>query len=308
MSIITLTDRISVSVRAKNETERSSQSKATGANIQKALGGSGLSDADLEEIGNVNSITDEDGNEWIKMSDIIAAGRKMKEKGAFGEKKSYSYGNVACVQIPIDPNDSNGRNIDKSTGLFYGYADGRKKFNPPTAMYGPVGLNADGYPVYLSAVNHSDISKPVYAGWIHNVNDDSYRLIWNNGGDRSTIGETDHSNFVVPDNPDPDGEGTDWPRLVGWGGTSLASYSPISIIPCTDVGQTLSSLSAYGDLHEETSGGSLIDWDAPNAEVERQIKNLHETWDVTEHPGASGQGIGAGTYILAGPIEFNDGD
>ena len=56
---------------------------------------------------------------------------------------------------------------------------------------------------------------------------------------------------------------------------------------------------------KNTTGGSLIDWTAPDAEVERQINNLHETWDVTEHEGAV---TANGTYVLAGPIEFNPGD
>jgi hypothetical protein len=70
---------------------------------------------------------------------------------------------------------------------------------------------------------------------------------------------------------------------------------------------SISATAAAGILFgtKTTSGGSLIDWNAPNAEIERQIKELHETWDVSEHEGAV---TANGTYVLAGPIEYNPGD
>lgn len=86
MSKITLTDRISVSVRAKNDTESNQQKVDTGNNIARALGGTNANDVDAANIGTTSkpTITDENGNEWVSMQDIIDAGKKMQQNGAFG--------------------------------------------------------------------------------------------------------------------------------------------------------------------------------------------------------------------------------
>lgn len=277
MSIITLTDRISVSVRAKNNTEKSAQNKATGANIQRALGGSGLSDSDLEEIGNVNSIQDEHGNEWIKMEDIIAAGRKMKEKGAFNNKEIHE------------------GLTDSVTGTVYNFTN---VYTPPVVAYinpnnpnykGSISLESGScYVVFNNGLGAYVFSKESFSVWYH------YGLAVNAVGDPAsvTINDITYSFFAA--------------SLLPSSMSNVTKDSPGVCVETDDNGWGGSKYAAgylFGPVHEESN--SLIDWDAPNAEVERQIKNLHETWDVSDHPGAV---TGNGTYVLAGPIEFNDGD
>jgi len=279
MSIITLTDRISVSVRAKNDTEKSAQNKATGANIQKALGGSGLSDTDLEEIGNVNSVTDEDGNEWIPMNDWIGAGRKMKEKGAFRDKQIYKYGNVACIPLVQLPSIR--------TNAWY---TNEHYYSKGNISHGPVGVDKDGYNGYVSS-NDEDL----LVGWIHNINNDSYTFLFSSqNSSPGFIYETENSSFEYI-------EDLGVTNLNNWAGSSGGMARPVGSVPVTDVGVTLLSLPAYGDYHvEEIYNNSLIDWDAPNAEVERQIKEVRDTYydkDVDQY------------FVLAGPIEYgSEGD
>lgn len=267
---ITVTDRISVRVSAKTQEQSAANKKAVGGAIGKTLGNEDISDELKTQLGNTQNpvVYDEDGNAWISMEDIIAAGRTMKENGAF-VKKSYRYGNVACV--PLD-------SLGSIKTLFY--TPGSP--NQPV-YYGPVGSGEDRL-VYMKG--------PTYVAWVHDINYDSYTFI-NSGGTISKISPAADSYF------------NEYGELVNWVGNSSLTSPSGGSVPITDVGKTLLSLSEYGDYHEEEVDNPIIDWAAPNAEVERQIKELHETWDVTDHPGAV---TANGTYVLAGPIEFNDGD
>lgn len=281
MSIITLTDRISVSVRAKNNTEKSAQNKATGANIQKALGGSGLNDTDLEEIGNVNSIADEQGNEWIKMEDIIAAGRKMKENGAFGEKTEYSIGNLSVIPISDITiyNDKGYRGPIWSANLTIPY------------------FGSGEMDLYIRPSSFDEVSVAnTFVGIAQLVNSNDRRIYFKYPSNVIA------SSGILVVNPNDNNRSREYGSITN-GNAINDSYRNL-IIPVTSV-YSWNDIYMSGEVITNTSGGSIIDWDAPNAEVERQIKNLHETWDVSDHPGAV---TGNGTYVLAGPIEFNDGD
>lgn len=342
MSVITLTDRIQVSVRAKNETEKSAQNKATGANIQKALGGSGLNDTDLEEIGNVNSIADENGNEWIKMEDIIAAGRKMKEKGAFADKHkgitidgvNYNVSNLLPPETKlVEPNFTRkGYYSFKHLGDTY---------------------NGNRYSDCRIIDYHVEISGSYTAGGIfmpsydENTKPESilnvaYCFIFRNNMPAPTLTQVEKTLYTYSDNEVNFSDIETWTSgfinldngywHVDSAGSKIYYYLlnelhmndsdiPISYtygtarLPaalCMNYASTIRTpnnlfngvaLAAYH--YGPVSGSSIIDWDAPNAEVERQIKNLHDTWDVSDHAGAV---TGNGTYVLAGPIEFNDGD
>jgi hypothetical protein len=77
------------------------------------------------------------------------------------------------------------------------------------------------------------------------------------------------------------------------------------LVPVTDVGMSLNSLGQYGEEQTEHHSGSIVDWTQSDEEIEQQIKEVHETWDVSEHEGAT---TANGTYVLAGPIEYNPGD
>lgn len=282
MSSITLTDRITVSVRAKNETQGNSQKRDTGRNIAKALGNDNISDALADQLGNTKNptITDENGNEWVSMEDIIAAGRLMKENGAFNEKPVYE-------GLPNQPI------IDNSY------------------IYGPMSVEyIDGNMVKLVWTTDAEINifygSDDDAGHVVCASKESFTIIYdyytNEGG--QWIKQDSASSSIVSEAVTSAIDGVSYSYFYKeWGGTVLHGTSEqrarLTLKPSREV---ITSI-LFGPKH--TSGGSLIDWDAPNAEVERQINNLHETWDVTEHEGAV---TANGTYVLAGPIEFNPGD
>lgn len=184
----------------------------------------------------------------------------------------YKYGNVAAVPI-----------TSLGSSKFLYWTPGSP--NQPIG-YGPAAIANDGAMYYLTGNSN--------VGWIHNIHDDTYHLLGATG-----------SIFIVYSDPSINeyGEIENYGTATGIHDGDVMPYG--GSIPITDVGQTLLSLSAYGEETEETTGGSLIDWNAPNAEIERQIKELHETWDVSEHQGSVEAN---GTYVLAGPIEYNDAD
>lgn len=274
MGIITLTDRISVRVSAKNETQSNDYKKATGGAIGKTLGNEDISDELKSQLGNTTKpvITDEDGNAWISMADIIAAGKAMNGDGAFEETTSYRYGNVACVNIYDFPIYSEWGSQNQFWAKGPCWID---------SVYGDCGWNFN-----------STMPEDTQAAIVKKVNEDKWYLLM-----ISPSGS--YINFQA--------------SFESGAGGAYYNQSQINIdnhtileglIPITEVGEVL-SLSQYGDLHEETSGGSLIDWTKSDAEIEEDIRDLHETWDVSEHEGSV---MANGTYVLAGPIEFNPGD
>ena len=284
MGVITLTDRISVRVSAKNTSQSNDYKKATGGAIGKTLGNEDISDELKTQLGNTTKpvITDEDGNAWISMADIIAAGKKMNENGAFEEKTTCRYGNVACMPVTGFPSAPVVNTVDAwgKPNRFYD-------------TYGPIGITVDGDGIY--AFNDP---AGVVVGCVHNINDDSYTLLAQPSFHTATIVAVEREYG----NTSPFGNGESWGTyLTHIGGGEVSKW----FVPTTDVGQTLLSLPAYGDYHEETHGGSLIDWTKSDAEIEEDIRQLHETWDVSEHEGAV---MAIGTYVLAGPIEYNDAD
>lgn len=292
-----LTDRISVRVSAKRdepEQDKKDRDISTGRDIADSLGGGGasgsssISDEEAEAIANAASaasggksnITDDQGRTWIPMESIIAAGKKMQEDGVFKDKTTYSYGNIAAVRVK-----------DYYFGEMVNYytTSGEEVTYP---IYGPMGTtNSDNvlYTIYASGTTTENTT----AGWIHNIHDNSYSLLYGNGYINSTVS-------LKPNNKKSD-KGN-WVLEVNVSG---ATKPEGSVFPVTDVGQTLLSLPAYGEEQVETVPGSAIDWTKSDEEIEQQIKEVHETWDVSEHEGAT---TANGTYVLAGPIEYNPGD
>lgn len=106
MANITLTDRISVRVTAKNDTEASTQKKRDGGNVASALGGTGLTDAEKEEIGNSlgETVTGEDGKVYAKSEKIAGALKNLKTNGKLSEPEEVHEGiedhNGNIVNIP----------------------------------------------------------------------------------------------------------------------------------------------------------------------------------------------------------------
>jgi hypothetical protein len=203
------------------------------------------------------------------MESVIAAGKKMNEDGAFKDYNTYSYGNVAAVlvqSLSMINTDGYGRDFGKN--------------------WGPLGIDIDNDG--RQSYSYTQAGPTVTAGVIHNVNTGEYRLVTANGNISGC------TMLYELGNPG-----------AGWWGSSSPGDVSVGFLPITDVGQTLLSLPAYGDEKVEHHSGSIVDWTQSDEEIERQIKEVHETWDVSEHEGAT---TANGTYVLAGPIEYNPGD
>lgn len=312
-----LTARVSVRVQAKNTSQSNSQKRDTGKNIANALGNGNISDELADQIGNTSSptIADENGNEWVKMEDVIAAGRKMKENGAFDEKTIYHPANNDYYQMNV---------------LYPGpcqiiYRDRSNDDSSVIVSDDIIDVPAGCVVIPWGSPQPSEEYPDDYIVTIQVVSLESFTL------------QRHYRNY---DGSDSDRDSTYTPNArttrvnLGDGVTSysfftyslgIGAYAHVDpsvkfgyIQPFnshTDpVNMTIRYMSSDDRIAavlfgtKETTGGSIIDWDKPDDEVEEDIRRLHETWDVSEHPGASGQGVGAGTYILAGPIEFNDAD
>lgn len=298
MATINLTDRVSVRVTAK-QSDQSSQNKETGRNIEKALGGSGLTDAQAEAIGAScgDTIADEDGNLWINEDDIVAAGKAMYANEAFHDyyegiteggvtykpEHIYSFGPGTLIG-PTSKRVSEGADRhmeiaeDSISGLMCFYNTGPSD----SSIYTGVRFfSTTGGSVHITMNVRGNIGGTIaeLRARTETINGVSYSFftadanLYAASGYNTGFTESDLSNngYIVSN------------------GTNGTKY-------------------CCGALFGPKRQGSLIDWTKSDEEIKRDIKELHETWDVSEHPGASGQGVGAGTYILAGPIEFNDAD
>lgn len=171
-----LTDRTSVRVTAKSETDANNQKKNDANNIAKALGKNGdLDDAKASSVASKlgNTITDEDGTTWAKSSEVAAAAKELD--GEIGEKEIhkgledsdgtvYNFTNVYTppVDAYINPNNPNYKgSISLESGSCYvvfndglgAYAFSKESFSV-TYRYG-VAVIAAGDP---TSVTINDIS------------------------------------------------------------------------------------------------------------------------------------------------------
>lgn len=277
MSKITLTDRISVSVRAKTDTESSQQKVDTGKNIAKALGVDDYNDTDAATIGNTSkpTITDENGNEWVSMQDIIDAGKKMHQDGAFVEKKSVTINGNTYTMIGSPMVFSDG-----STYLGHRWADDGAPIcaqieNSTGTVYGGLTLVNEG----------TNLNGRIYA-----VSQNSFRYYPNKYSSAAQAYTYNGKTVYYA------AWNTGYMGVPGYHITGPEFYAnePNYVAYC-----------AWAYFYGEQTGGSLIDWTKPDDEIEEDIRQLHETWDVSEHEGAV---TANGTYVLAGPIEYNDAD
>lgn len=271
MGIITLTDRIPVSVRAKNETQSNTQKRDTGKNIAKALGNENISDSLADEIGATTkpTITDEQGREWVSMADIIAAGKKMKENGAFDgpEYDDYVHNGYHYLR-------TNEIYMIQGGSLYI-----HNKFYAKSGdIFTTLKKETNGY--LVSGVAYTtDGSSFVNESWFENPNTGAISQYVKN---ESYGDEIKGSAYRASELLEPNAYGLQTGTLTRPMIISLLNEQPVA--------------------HH---GGSLIDWTKPDDEIEEDIRNLHETWDVSDHAGST---TANGTYVLSGPIEFNPGD
>lgn len=280
---ITVTDRISVRVSAKSQEQSAAQKRAVGGAIAKSLGNEDIPDSLKDQLGNTTKpvVYDENGNAWISIDDIIAAGRKMNENGALPDKE-----------------DHKGLTVN---GELYNLAPAicpyEFQYSSDPIRYLVGYQNSDSIPAYIIARLEDGGTYTIYVFATQPVCSLGYKE-WEDWRGR-------------------------WNYVVGSMMNSALVYiadSRYSLCVCTRNGypapfgvpvytrsesRLLQDMAGFLYGAVETKPSSIIDWDAPDAEVERQINELHETWDVSEHEGAV---TANGTYVLAGPIEFNPGD
>lgn len=295
---VTLTDRVSVSVREKTGAAAGSAGslsearKANGRDIADTLtkgGNSNISDEMAETLGNTTKpvINDEQGNKWISMSDLIAAGKTMAANGAFDETTSYTGVDGQPVSVPVisGPMTLNAKAWQRVNET---YQNGDPPssditFSIPAEIIIPysngnyANLRAVSKTAFTVTYTNGSIEATSSSAIIDGVTYSFFRANINPGAIRSWLAE--QKTILTPD-------------------YSGASFSN----PDSPSDATLANI-LFGTTH--TTGGSLIDWDAPDDVIEEQIRQLHETWDVTEHEGSA---LANGTYVLAGPIELNPAD
>ena len=317
-----LTDRISVRVSAKRdepEQDKKDRDISTGRDIADSLGGGGscgssISDEEAEAIANAASaaaggkpnITDDQGRTWIPMESVIAAGKKMQEDGAFKEEDYYEAPTMhyKYVKTPVTLHaDTPWRPS--------GYVAGESETLLPPEAYGDVTFNQPGVCVLLYTSNITSTNN-------RDPNNILMLTFASENGDviQSVTGHVLHYTKYTKEGADTPTELVERPQTTGslFAGELLnVTGVPINRLAFnnrTEQQQAFSAWAKYiegGAANEEHhhSGGSAIDWTKSDEEIEQQVKELHETWDVSEHKGAT---TANGTYVLAGPIEYNPGD
>ena len=313
---ITLTDRVSVSVRAKNASQSSSQKRDTGKDIADTLtkgGNSNISDELKDTIGDTTKpvITDEQGRKWISMQDIINAGKAMQQNGAFAKNEIHEGITANGIVYNINEFITGGTFITGTNDSITETGVGniikvKLAKSQNTAWY----WYSKSYGVGLDIVRHYGENSANYVNdgqyAILRINDDGSRVDQVYWPKRPEISQPQVSQFSFSE------------RTVSINGTLYRLYrlsggSMISTDGPHYEGQNPDAyynnieqhIAGYFYGNVRTEGGSLIDWTKSDSELEEDIRNLHETWDVTEHEGSV---TANGTYVLAGPIEFNPAD
>lgn len=277
MATITLTDRISVRVTAKDSAESSAQKKRDGGNTAAALGSTGLTDSEKEELGDDlgETLTGEDGRTYARSDKVAGVLKKLKEDGALDEETTvYKYGNVGVVSVGSLP---------EVEGLVYSHTSGSKWF-------GPVAIGQkDGINVKLCV---GDMTYYPDKSFLNNLmigitrcnkspSVDSYTLLFKYIGD--SIASNNAKKFglrTFTDSGTYNYYGTDFDVSSNNPAGSFAIANDnffskglnnisSSLVPITLVGQEMLSLTAYGDLHEETTGGPKVD---PTGKTDAQIQ------------------------------------
>lgn len=274
MGIITLTDRISVRVSAKNDTQSNDYKKATGGAIASKLGNGNVSDSLKSQLGNTKNptITDENGDTWVSMEDMIDAGKAMNGDGAFDEEKEkYTIKNSGKSFYKVSYVKLWNANEYKNPPESYSFVEysGDVYINAYRSTSGFISyVVCDGYPSASSSPKL--ISKTEY------YKEDSNKTTTNISGEQTSRQNISNPSLVFPDN------------------TYYASDSEIR-----------SALNS-NNYSKETSGGSSYDWTKSDAEIEEDIRDQEEIWDVIQNAVSSSSStakIPVGPYVNVGHID-----
>ena len=246
---ITVTDRISVRVTAKNQEQSNSQKRDVGGSIAKTLGNGNVSDSLKDQLGNTKNpvITDENGDTWVSEEDVIDAGKAMNTDGAFEEKRSVIVNGTKYTMIGspmIFPNGETylGHMWANDEAPIYAQID-----ESTTAVYG--GIHLDDLTV--------DLRGTIYA------TSQNYFRYYVNGSMRGA------SKFTL------NGETIYYAAWVA-GIMTVPGYEITGpdFYP-EDVNNF--AIAAWAYFYGEQTGDSLIDWTKPDNEIDPQIHELFET-------------------------------
>lgn len=277
-----LTDRVSVRVTAK-QSDQSSQNKATGRTLEKALGGSGLTDAQAEAIGaNIpdnKMAIDENGNLWLDEDQLVAAGKAMYANGVF---------DVQEVHEGINGYDLAEAHVYKGPGSVTIYRKNPESTSASNQIQVDWTINAEYFILMANAINYV-----IYCEAFGKTGGSISRTITLKDG---TV--TEESKELIAQTTTLSGVSYSY-----FSGGYNSNLSP-SIID-TELSDEV-TVKKYYDIEDEitgylfgpthTTGESRIDWTAPDDDIKQQIDELHETWEISEHENS---------FVLAGPIEYD---
>lgn len=264
MATITLTDRISVRVTAKDSTESSAQKKRDGGNTAAALGGTGLTDSEKEELGDDlgETLTGEDGRTYARSDKVAGVLKKLKEDGALDEETTvYKYG-ASVASIPV-------------LSLPYVTIPGSQWWKG----FGPILEATNGVKLYVTStynINSSDAiedMRPANIGAIHSTGSDNKIFILNltelyNAGKTAENYAwifTDGSQYAYKSRPYMETAAT----LFNDYATDSQLQNGSVNVPVTAVGNIYYRLDNYGSRTEETTGGPKVD---PTGKTDAQIQ------------------------------------
>lgn len=280
MGIITLTDRISVRVSAKNDTQSNDYKKATGGAIANKLGNGNVSDSLKSQLGNTKNptITDENGDTWVSMEDMIDAGKAMNGDGAFATDEIHDgIDGINLGQVHSGPMTL----INTVLSLTDHYC-----YEIPGNVYFYFFNSGNG--VKLFSKNQFQVHEYKKKADTGDISGESYS---NSTASTQTINGVSYSFFTM---------------------SSVKSYklddnvnaSDYGIITGTSNEYTAMAAYLFGPVH--TTGGSSYDWTKTDAELEEDIRDQEEVWDVIQNAVSSSSPtakIPVGPYVNVGHID-----
>lgn len=241
---ITVTDRISVRVTAKNQEQSASQKRDVGGSIAKTLGNENVSDSLKDQLGNTKNpvITDENGDTWVSEEDVIDAGKAMKENGAFdgAEYETYEtpYGIVIVHCSSFNYKTWNRWHHRDERGY---YVEDWGGDGDDVTKTGDLYVACGGKSISYDRQTYTTI-------YIYNASD---------SGDASMMYNSDPA-WVTPD--------------ANYNGT-------LSLTVLENYANGTTPMTKTGDYG---GSGSLIDWTKPDNEIDPQIHELFETMRTKE--------------------------
>ena len=274
---ITVTDRISVRVTAKNQEQSNSQKRDVGGAIAKTLGNENVSDSLKDQLGNTKNpvITDENGDTWVSEEDLIDAGKTMNDAGAIHDKHNgMMIGNILCnivnaVQVPSG-------SYEKNMGISYTHQS-NIIHNDDVQVFGQVIYATDGgyWGSENSYVEITDTQSKETTGEV--ISTSTKRLDKNASGvtvynivigDKTYYYWSKYHGWIADD-------GGDWGAL---GGTpALLDYTALD-----PDGNSANGNDIVGYFYGAIEQGGDIDWTKPDNEIDPQIHELFETMRTKE--------------------------